>query len=279
MRRVALKFFIEDRYQEFLIAELSELDFDAFEQSERSLVAYITASQWDDVKREQIERWLAANEQSTAFTESVIREENWNRQWEETVGPIAVGPFLVKPTWRDVPDEHRDLILLEIDPKMSFGTGYHETTRLMLRMLPPQIEAGMRVLDAGTGTGILAIASAKLGAAHVDGFDVDPWSQRNALENVYLNEVQDVVRIHEGSIDVVPRTPYDVVLANINLNVIIGMLEAFADRLVPDGRLLTSGILTKDRDRLLQAAGEEGFALTDEWEEGEWWCGCFQRSA
>lgn len=275
MSTVALKIFVDDPYQEFLIAELSDLDFDAFEQSDDYLVAYIPSSRWDDVKREHIQLWLADHGQPTSMTERVIQEENWNRRWEETVAPIAIEPFLVKPTWRDVPEEHKDLILLEIDPKMSFGTGYHESTRLILRLLPDYVQEGAHVLDAGTGTGILAIASIKLGAAMADAFDIDPWSQRNALENVYLNEVQDQVHIHEGGIDAMPKAEYDVVLANINLHVIAGLLEKFAQRLPGAGRLLVSGILSKDRDRLVDAAVRKGFSLIEEREEGEWWCAGF----
>lgn len=277
MPTVAVKIFVADPYQEFLIADLLDLDFEAFEQEDDRLVAYIAPSRWDDVKREQIQLWLAAHEQPTAIAEEVIQDENWNRQWEETVGPVAIEPFLIKPTWRDVPKEHEDLILLEIDPKMSFGTGYHESTRLMLRLLPAYLKPGVRVLDAGTGTGILAIAAAKLGAAHVDAFDVDEWSQRNALENVYLNEVHDAVRVYAGGMEVLPAAEYDLTLANINLHVIAGLLEDFAARLVKGGHLLASGILNKDRDGMVGNARQSGFDLVEEEMEGEWWGGAFAR--
>ncbi len=275
MRTLALKIFVADPYQEFLIAELSDLDFEAFEQGDDYLIAYIPAPRWDDFKREQIERWLAAHQQPTVLAESIIQDQNWNQQWEETVAPVAVPPFLVKPTWRGVPSQHQDLILLEIDPKMSFGTGYHETTRLMLRLLPQHVSEEDRVLDAGTGTGILAVASAKLGAAHVDAFDIDPWSQRNAVENIYLNRVEEIVTVYEGRIEAVPAATYDVVLANINLNVVVGLMDDFSERLSPGGRLLTSGILLKDRERLLAAALDRGFHCQDEQVEGEWWAGVF----
>lgn len=272
---VALKIFVEDPYQEFLIAELSDLDFDAFEQGDDYLIAYIPSPRWDNLKREQIERWLAAHDQSTALIESVVQDQNWNKQWEETVAPVAVPPFIVKPTWHDVPREHEDLILLEIDPKMSFGTGYHETTRLLLRMLPEYVHADTHVLDAGTGTGILAVAAAKLGAVHVDAFDIDPWSQRNALENVYLNGVEDAVNIYEGRIESVPVATYDVILANINLNVVAGLMDDFSARLSTGGCLLVSGILLKDRERLLDAAGGKRIDFCAERIEGEWWAGVF----
>ncbi|MEX0747113.1 MAG: 50S ribosomal protein L11 methyltransferase, partial [Rhodothermales bacterium] len=136
MPTVALRIFIPEQYHEFLIAELAELDFESFEEEEHHLVAYIPSARWDDVKREQILSWLSSNDVSATLKEEVIPDQNWNRQWEETIGPVLVDPFLIKPTWRETPSEYRDRILLEIDPKMSFGTGYHETTRLLLRMMP-----------------------------------------------------------------------------------------------------------------------------------------------
>lgn len=273
MLTVALKIFVEDAYQEFLIAELSDLDFESFEQGADYLVAYIPSPRWDDTRRERIEQWLAAHQQPTGLKETIIRDQNWNQLWEETIAPTAIPPFLVKPTWRETPAEHRDLILLEIDPKMSFGTGYHETTRLMLRLIPDYLQSGDRVLDAGTGSGILAIACAKLGCSHVDAFDVDEWSQRNALENVYLNGVEDEVDIFEGGIDVVPKAAYEIILANINRNVIIGLLDDFRERLARGGKLLVSGVLLTDRDRLLEEARTRKLSLRDEQSEGEWWAG------
>lgn len=279
MQTVAVSLYVDSPYQEFLIAELAELDFESFEQEEDHLVAYIPASRWDDVRREYVEAWLAGRGISRPLEERVIQESNWNEQWEETIRPVAVGAFLVKPTWRDVPSEHGERILLEIDPKMSFGTGYHESTRLVLELLSGQVVDGSRVLDAGTGTGILAIAAAKLGAAHVDAFDVDPWSQENAVENVYLNQVVDRVEVFSGPIEAVPPALYDLICANINLNVIMGLLKPFRERLKADGILLVSGVLEEDRDRLVQFACDVGFGLRDEKTEGAWWSAAFGMEA
>lgn len=276
MSTVALTIYVPDPYQEFLVAELSDLDFEGFEMEDEYLVAYIPSARWDDVKREHIESWLHANDIDAAFTERILDDENWNRQWEETVGPIVVEPFLIKPTWRAAPSEIGELILLEIDPKMSFGTGYHESTRLVLRLLPEFVETGDRVLDAGTGTGILAIAAVKLGAASADAFDIDAWSQQNAAENVYLNGVPDRVTVFAGAIDSVPDVRYDLALANINLNVIIDLLADFSMRLHRGGHLLASGILRKDRIRLLEATRRQGFVLREERTEGDWWAGVLE---
>ena len=276
MNTVAVKISVPDAYQEILIAELADLDFESFEQHDRHLLAYIPSSRWNDVARETIGLWLAAHELPTRFEEEVIADQNWNREWEESIRAVAIPPFLVKPTWREVPPEHRDLILLEIDPKMSFGTGYHESTRLMLRMLPDVIEPGDDVLDAGTGTGILAIAAVKLGAATAVAFDIDPWSQENAVENIYINNVQKQIDVRAGSIELVGERDFDVIIANINLNVVAGLLPVLVEKMVAGGALLISGILIRDRDRLLQTAERRGLALAREMSENEWWAGCFR---
>lgn len=276
---VAVKIDVPDAYQEFLIAELADLDFESFEQHDRHLTAYIPSSRWNDVARETIGLWLAARDLPTAVEEQVIADQNWNRTWEETIRAVAVPPFLIKPTWREVPAENRDLILLEIDPKMSFGTGYHESTRLLLRMLPDVIKPGHDVLDAGTGTGILAIAAVKLGAATAVAFDIDPWSQENAVENIFINKVEDRIDMRPGSIELVDERGFDVVIANINLNVVAGLLPVFVEKLAVDGVVAVSGILVRDRDRLLQSAERRGLALRTEHTENEWWAGCFEHAS
>ncbi len=277
MKTVALVIQVEEDLQEYLIAELTDLDFEGFEQEEHVLRAFVPAARWNEVAREQIEQWLVAHGIDAPVREEVIEPQNWNRQWEETIRPIAVGRFLVKPTWAERPPGLGDRILLEIDPKMSFGTGYHESTRLVLRFLPDVVQAGDRVMDAGTGTGILAIAAVKLGAAAAIAFDIDEWAQENAVENVYLNEAAGRVTFREGSLDVVPETGFDVIIANIHLSVLVEMLPAFAEKARPGGRLVMAGLLRTDRERITEAAAASGFALVGEDVENEWWAGVWER--
>ena len=271
MDTVELTVYVQEEWQEFLIAELGDLDFVVFRQDDAAVNAYIPAPRWNDVKREHVEHWLRSHGLIVPVEESVIRSQNWNERWEETIQPVAIGPFLVKPTWADVPDAHRDKILLEIDPKMSFGTGYHASTRLALRFLPDLVNAGDHVLDAGAGTGILAIAAVKLGAEWAVAFDHDPWSQQNAVENFYLNAVDAKVAFRHGSIDQVPESSFDLILANINRSALLSMFSAFAQKIKLDGRIILSGLLGRDHDRLLAAAAEHRLAAVKEAAEGEWW--------
>ncbi|MFQ5571876.1 MAG: 50S ribosomal protein L11 methyltransferase [Rhodothermales bacterium] len=278
MNTVELKIYVAGDWQEFLIAELGDLDFDVFFQDPHAVKAYIAAPHWDDVKREHIENWLRSHGQVVPVEECVISSQNWNRRWEETIKPLAIGPFLVKPTWADIPDEHVDKILLEIDPKMSFGTGYHESTRLALRFLPDLVKGGEYVLDAGSGTGILAIAAIKLGAERAVAFDIDPWAQQNAVENFYLNDVDGQIAFRHGGIDRVREEGFDLLLANINRNVLLTLIPAFAQKAAPDGHVVLAGLLRQDRRRMLNAAMAHGFTATREETEGAWWSVVLRKS-
>lgn len=272
MQTIEVTIPVGEDLQEFLIAELSDLDFEGFTQEYDVLKAYVPAARWNDVAREWIEQWLVGHGIEPHVGETVIDPTNWNARWEETVQPVAVPPYIIKPTWASLPPEHQDKILLEVDPKMSFGTGYHESTRLMLRLLPLTEPAEAEVLDAGTGTGVLAIAAAKSGASRVVGFDIDEWSFENGRENVLLNSVQDRVEILFGGMDVVPDdATFDVILANINLNVLLGLLPEFRRRLRKGGRLAMSGMLLTDRKRMSGALQRHGFNIIRDREEGEWW--------
>ena len=271
MDTVELKVYVGEEWQEFLIAELGDLDFDVFRQDAAAVNAYIPARRWDDTKRKHIENWLRSHGLRVPVEESMIRSQNWNERWEETVKPIVIGPFLVKPTWAPIPSEHRKKMLLEIDPKMSFGTGYHASTRLALRFLPDLVREGARVLDAGTGTGILAIAAIVLGASEAVAFDNDPWSQQNAVENFYLNRVDAQIDFREGSIETVPEQDFDLILANINRNALLAMLPAFARKTKPGGHVVLAGLLQTDRSCMLAAAAGQGLVAVDEKAEDEWW--------
>ncbi|MFB3130923.1 MAG: 50S ribosomal protein L11 methyltransferase, partial [Rhodothermales bacterium] len=149
--------------------------------------------------------------------------------------------------------------------------GYHASTRLALRFLPDLVNEGDHVLDAGTGTGILAIAAVKLGAEWAVAFDNDPWSQQNAIENFYLNEVDAKIAFRKGSVDQVPEEPFDLILANINRTALLTMLPVFAQKTKPGGHLVLAGLLQQDRNPMLDAAAGHGLAAVKEDTEGEWW--------
>jgi ribosomal protein L11 methyltransferase len=269
---------VPDALQELLIADLLDLDFEGFVQEDDLILAFIPPARWNDVARENIERWLEAHHLVPHLVERVIEPQNWNSTWEETIRPVSVPPFLIKPTWASTPPEYQDSILLEIDPKMSFGTGYHESTRLMLRLMPNVVRTGQRVLDAGTGTGVLAIATLKLGASKALGFDIDEWAFDNATENALINGVAERFSVRIGGMEVVSESDFDTILANINLNALIEMLPSFAAKLRPDGVLVMSGVLLTDRPMLRPVIADAGFDVISEAEEGEWWAVVVRRA-
>ena len=196
-----------------------------------------------------------------------IADRNWNAEWEASITPIHVAPFHVRASWHDgpIPGDAIDII---IDPKMSFGTGYHETTRLMLRALAKLVATGDRVVDAGTGTGILGIAALRIGAASCFAFDFDALCVVNARENAVLNGVEDTFVVAEGDERVLPDEIFDVVLANINREALLAMIPSLLARLSPGGLLGLSGLLVSDKSAVRAALPSTSIY---EDTEGEWW--------
>lgn len=263
-------FTVPDDLQEFIIAELLDLDFYGFEQLDGELIAYVEKPRFNDSNREMIEEMMLLHPGCSFREDSEIEEQNWNENWERTIQPRQIGTFFVKPTWSEQqPDEGS--ILLEIDPKMAFGTSYHATTRLVLLQLSAIQFEGKSVLDAGTGTGILAIGAAKLGAHQATGFDIDPWSQKNALENIYINGVQERVDIRFGSTETIREEEiFDVVIANINRNVILDKLDFLIGRTEKKGDILLTGLLHSDEETIRNALSRYPVTVIDLQREEEW---------
>lgn len=261
---------VSDDYQEYLIAELMDMDFYGFEQLDDQLIAYVEKPRFNDTNREVIEQMVASLPGASFVELSDLAEENWNAAWEETIQPQNIGSFFVRPTW-SVEQPAEGKTVLEIDPKMSFGTGYHATTRLMLHQLDRLNCKGKRVLDAGTGTGILAIAACKKGALRVIGFDFDPWCERNANENALINDVGPRLEIRLGGFEQVEdEEPFDLILANINRNVILEFLGDMIQKLTADGILSLSGLLSTDEERILEELAKYPVQVTGLEREEEW---------
>lgn len=276
MSYIQLEIEIPADYQEFLIAELNEMEFDGFDQYDDYILAWVPEKAFNDVHREQIEHYLSGiGKGAYVRSESRLDEQkNWNEEWEATIKPMTVGRFYIRPSWTARPQEPASgLITLEIDPKMSFGTGYHETTRLMLRLLPDYVDSGSRVMDAGTGTGILSIAALKLGAASAFAFDIDEWSYLNARENALLNETADALELHHGGAEVIPEgseSRYDLVLANINRNILEDLGGQLCALIRPGGRLLLSGLLESDEEIIRRHPAYSRLTFLEKRQEGEW---------
>ncbi len=199
-----------------------------------------------------------------------LPEENWNLAWEQSIKPVEIGERLViRPSWIEG-EGTDDRIVIRIDPKMSFGTGHHETTRLCLRLLERSMKSGSRVLDVGTGTGILAIAAVKLGAQSAIGIDTDEWAIENALENVRSNDVEDLVSIIHAPIEEYHGDRSDALLANLTLNMIASSLSHLRDLLEDRGVLILSGFLESDLSVMRGSLEQSGFAVESALAENGW---------
>ena len=227
---------------EILIAELAELGFESFVETEDGLQAYIPERNWNKELLQGI-RILQQQGSKIEYTIRHIEKQNWNARWEKGFSPIKVGADCqVRAPFHKAEAVTFDIV---IEPKMSFGTGHHETTYLMLENLLGMDVAGMSVLDMGCGTGVLAILAAMKGAKTVDAIDVDPWSYTNTLENVERNN-QLQIRVLQGDAGVLEEDAYNLILANINKNILLEDIPLYAKSLTHNGVLLVSGFYLDD---------------------------------
>jgi len=249
---------------EILIARLMMNGYEGFEETENSLKAFIPESIFD-----QSELMALAEEYQVLYSVESIPARNWNQAWESTFEPVTVDNFAhiraeFHPAFEGV--EHE----IVITPKMSFGTGHHATTEMMVRMMRGIDIQDKRVFDFGTGTGILAILAEKMGAAEIYAIDYDEWSIANAAENIEMNHCS---RIHLEKSDRFPdERSFDVILANINRNVILDNLAGMTSHLIKGGTLLLSGLLENDRKDVVQAAENYRFRVEEITEQNNWIC-------
>ncbi len=254
---------------------LAQLGFEGFWEDGSALKAYMRADRWSPALFDEIRTVAGLVSRSSTSTPPTISareiaEENWNEEWEKTIRPIQVTErIMITPTWHTV-NPRPGRIVLTIDPKMSFGTGYHESTRLVLRLMDGAVRPGTTLLDVGTGTGVLAIAGVKLGASSAVAVDVDDWSYDNALENAGLNGVADRVRVIHGDISAVPANLFDMIVANIQRNIIEPILGEMLSRLAPNGLMILSGLLQADEEAILQALGAHRLVVRQRLFEREW---------
>lgn len=264
--------------REVAIAYLNGCGFSMFEESEKGLVAYAREPEWDEPAMNEV---LADLEGMAEVEANVthVESENWNAQWESAYEPIDVeGRIMMRAPFHPEPASGLDVI---IQPEMSFGTGHHPTTWQMMRCLLDLDLEGKSVLDIGCGTGALAIAARKLGAAQVVAFDLDEWSFENTVANCKRNEVIGEVEVLHGTIESLSTQlgVYDVVLANINLNVLKAEMHAYAAHLAPSGTITFSGFYTSDVPALKGVANQFGLELLTETSREDWACALFVKTA
>ncbi|MBG9375289.1 50S ribosomal protein L11 methyltransferase [Panacibacter sp. DH6] len=237
---------ISEEQSSILIAQLAEIGFEGFEEADQTLKAYTDEQVFDAAALEEL---MQANN-VTCITNTVAHT-NWNEEWEKNFEPVIVDDFVAIRADFHAPAAgvEREIV---ITPKMSFGTGHHATTFLMMQQMRAIDFAGKSVFDFGTGTGILAILAAQLGAGSVLAIDNDEWSIENAQENVMRNNCSNITLLLNDN--PAGEEKFDIILANINKNVILTYISVLAERLNTNGQLLLSGLLKEDEEDVKQAA-------------------------
>ncbi|MDI9320225.1 MAG: 50S ribosomal protein L11 methyltransferase [Phycisphaerales bacterium] len=244
-----------DESRELLIAALSEQGIEGFEENDTLLKAFVAASDYQEDAIAQILQSFALQAEIT-----IIEPTNWNAEWEANFEPVVIGDFCtIRAHFHNLSVETRYDII--ITPKMSFGTGHHATTRLMVAQMAQLDCSNKHVFDFGTGTGVLAILAEHLGASRVVAIDNDEWSYENTQENIVLNHCERI-SVSMDSIENFDWLPsYHIILANINRHILLDYMEAMEQLLYKEGILLMSGLLTDDEIMVCEAAISAGFTV------------------
>lgn len=251
-----------------LIALLDDEGYLGFEENDNNLCAFIEEDNYDEARLNEIIG-------DTEFSKEHIPVQNWNEIWENSFEPIVIeGICTIRADFHHIPITTK--YELVITPKMSFGTGHHETTRLMILQMGNMDLTDKKVLDFGTGTGILAIFASKCGASTVYAIDNDQWCIENAIENVVQNGCSDI-EVGLGGLEVANGQRYDVILANINRNVLIDSCSAISELLNENGLVLLSGILLKDEDDIKNTFIQYGFEVLKTIIENNWMSVLFRK--
>ncbi len=242
----------KEPWSDLLSVELAAIGFETFLETAKGMNAYIPA---ESFSKEMFDRQMKLYEGSLSYSVHItrIKGENWNAVWEKNFEPISVREELLvrAPFHPSGGNKFRQEIVIE--PKMSFGTGHHDTTWLMLSEMLGMSFTGKEVLDLGCGTGILAILAMKMGAGKVIAIDIDDWSVENARENIVTNQVPGII-VEKGGEDRLAGRTFHVILANINRNVLVSQMKLYSECLVNNGDLLLSGFFDTDADGLIAEA-------------------------
>jgi ribosomal protein L11 methyltransferase len=251
---------------DILVAELGQVGFESFTENPDGVEAYIQKKDWNASLLTGIQI-LESDEVSFSYEVKEIEQVNWNEEWEKNFEPIEVdGQVSVRAPFHKDPHLKFDIV---IEPKMSFGTGHHETTHLMIQHLLQMDLKDKKVLDMGCGTGILAIFSEMKGAADIDAIDIDNWCYENSLENVERNKCRNI-SVFEGDASLLKPNAYDLIIANINRNILLNDMHIYAGSLRENGTVLLSGFYNEDVEKINEVAIRNGLKFKKKLERNNW---------
>ena len=252
--------------REILVAQLGLVGFESFVEHDEGFTAYIQEGDWHINILNDVQ--LFNNDDfEIGFEKKQIAQVNWNEEWEKNFDPIIVADEVsIRAPFHDLQDTTFDIV---IEPKMSFGTGHHETTYMMVQHLLQLDLKGKRVLDMGCGTGVLAIFAEKKGAVHVDAIDIDNWCYQNSVENTERNACS-AIDVYEGDSDLLEDKKYDVIIANINRNILLKDMKSYVNCFEETGILLLSGFYKEDIPQIDAKAAALGLKLVEQIERNNW---------
>ena len=258
-----------------MVAALAgEAGFETFEETETGLKGYVQQALFSEEALREVLSDFPFEGVSVSYEIHEAEDRDWNEQWEqEGFEPITIQDKLVIHDGSHLPEGEYP-VSIEIDAKLAFGTGTHETTRMICATLLENDLKEQRVLDCGTGTGILSICALKLGACEAIGYDIDEWSADNARHNAVINHVDDRFQSLLGDASILNKVErsFDVVLANINRNILLADLPSFREKMAPGAQLILSGFYTADCTLLIEKAASLGLRLLSQKEDQDWAC-------
>ena len=254
-------------FSDIVVARLNEIEFETFLENENGVRCYIQAILFDkkklDIELDKIKKFTKLN-----FNINHVAQKNWNEEWEKNFKPVQINSnCLIRSEFHKNNGNFKDEII--ITPKMSFGTGHHETTFLMINELYNLDLNDKSILDMGSGTGVLSIVASKNGAKQVVGIDIDEWAFQNSIDNAKLNNTENISFLH-GDIKLIENQDFDIILANINRNIIEKDIEEYYNLLSDKGDLLISGFLVEDVDFIINLSINNRFNVINKKNKGQW---------
>jgi ribosomal protein L11 methyltransferase len=254
-------------FSDIVVARLNEIEFETFLENDNGVRCYIQATLFDkkklDIELDKIKQYTKLN-----FNINHVAQKNWNEEWEKNFKPVQINSHcLIRSEFHNNSGNFKDEII--ITPKMSFGTGHHETTFLMINELYNLDLNDKSILDMGSGTGVLSIVASKNGAKQVVGIDIDEWAFQNSIDNAKLNNTENISFLH-GDIKLIENQDFDIILANINRNIIEKDIEEYYNLLSDKGDLLISGFLVEDVDFIINLSINNRFNVINKKNKGQW---------
>jgi len=260
---------------DLVIAEMSTLGYDSFLYEDRGFLAAISPTLFDEEKLLSIFRRFASHGKIEYRVDRLV-EKNWNEIWEKNYPPIIINNYcLIRASFH--PLKKRYPLEILINPKMSFGTGHHETTRLMIKNQLEINHLDKSILDVGCGTGILSIVAEKMGASKIIGLDIDTWAYDNAHENIRENKCTRITVLKDEVSDLKSELMFDIVLANINRQNIMKDIKKYSNLLCLEGLLICSGFLINEQDMIIREANQNGLGYLHKKSMNKWSSLVFQK--